>query len=73
MPSHRWRSQPRRQRLPARRRQPGLTIEKVIETHFHADFLSGHLELAAATGALICYREGAVADFPIETLRDGEV
>ena len=29
----------------------GLTIELVIETHFHADFLSGHLELAAATGA----------------------
>ena len=26
----------------------GLTIELVIETHFHADFLSGHLELAAA-------------------------
>src|SRR3954464_7835846 len=31
----------------------GLTIELVIETHFHADFLSGHLELAAATGAEI--------------------
>ena len=30
-----------------------LTIELVIETHFHADFLSGHLELAAATGAAI--------------------
>ena len=31
----------------------GLTIELVLETHFHADFLSGHLELAAATGAEI--------------------
>ena len=29
----------------------GLTIEPVLETHFHADFLSGHLELAEATGA----------------------
>ena len=29
----------------------GLTIELVLETHFHADFLSGHLELAEATGA----------------------
>ena len=29
----------------------GLTIELVLETHFHADFLSGHLELASATGA----------------------
>ncbi len=28
----------------------GLRIERVIETHFHADFLSGHLELQAATG-----------------------
>ena len=33
----------------------GLTIELVVETHFHADFLSGHLELAAATGARIAY------------------
>ncbi|CAN5491038.1 hypothetical protein BH23ACT3_BH23ACT3_11520 [soil metagenome] len=33
----------------------GLTIERVIETHFHADFLSGHLELAEATGAAISY------------------
>lgn len=31
----------------------GLTITHVIETHFHADFLSGHLELSAATGATI--------------------
>ena len=37
----------------------GLTIELVLETHFHADFLSGHLELAAATGAEIGY--GAVS------------
>ena len=33
----------------------GLRIELVIETHFHADFLSGHLELAKATGAKIVY------------------
>ena len=32
-----------------------LSIERVIETHFHADFLSGHLELAEATGAVISY------------------
>ena len=37
----------------------GLTITKVIETHFHADFLSGHLELAAATGADIVYGRAA--------------
>lgn len=33
----------------------GLRIEKVIETHFHADFLSGHSELGARTGALFSY------------------
>ena len=50
----------------------GLQIERVIETHIHADFLSGHLELAAATGALICYSEDANVDFETEPLRDGQ-
>jgi glyoxylase-like metal-dependent hydrolase (beta-lactamase superfamily II) len=49
----------------------GLRIERVIETHCHADFLSGHLELAAA-GASICYGEGAQTDFEIEHLADGQ-
>ena len=51
----------------------GLTIRYAIETHFHADFVSGHLELAAATGATICY--GAAAGdtgFPVRHLDDGE-
>jgi glyoxylase-like metal-dependent hydrolase (beta-lactamase superfamily II)/rhodanese-related sulfurtransferase len=50
----------------------GLEIERVIETHFHADFLSGHLELAEATGASICFGQQAVAEFPIERLSDGQ-
>ena len=50
----------------------GLTIERVLETHFHADFLSGHLELAAATGAVISYGSEAVADFPMTPLAHGE-
>ena len=50
----------------------GLTIERVIETHFHADFLSGHLELAKATGAVISYGDEAKADFPIEPLAHGQ-
>ena len=37
----------------------GLTIERVIETHVHADFLSGHLELAEETGATISYGDAA--------------
>ncbi len=50
----------------------GLRIERVVETHFHADFLSGHLELAAQTGAVISYGFGAHADFPIDVLHDGQ-
>ena len=50
----------------------GLRIDRVIETHIHADFLSGHLELADRTGAVICYGEGADVDFPHETLADGQ-
>ena len=52
----------------------GLTIVEVLETHFHADFLSGHLELAASTGATIGYGRAATgrAEFPIVTYRDGE-
>ena len=52
----------------------GFTIDTVIETHFHADFLSGHLELAAKTGATIVF--GAAADgrvaFPIRAMKHGE-
>ena len=50
----------------------GLTIERVIETHVHADFLSGHLELAARTGAVISYGDAADVGFPIDALHDGE-
>ena len=52
----------------------GLTITHVLETHFHADFLSGHLELAAHTGAAIGFGRAAAgrAEFPIETFADGD-
>lgn len=50
----------------------GLRIELVIETHIHADFLSGHLELARATDAAIAFGEAAETGFPIRRLRDGE-
>lgn len=50
----------------------GLTIEMVLETHFHADFLSGHLELAAATGAAIGYGSVADTEFESRKLADGE-
>ena len=50
----------------------GLTIVGVINTHFHADFVSGHLELARSTGAWIGYGQAAKADFDIRLLSDGE-
>jgi rhodanese-related sulfurtransferase/glyoxylase-like metal-dependent hydrolase (beta-lactamase superfamily II) len=52
----------------------GLTITHVIETHFHADFLSGHLEMSAATGATIGYGQAAAgrAEFPIVTYSQGD-
>jgi hydroxyacylglutathione hydrolase len=49
-----------------------LSIELVIETHFHADFLSGHLELAAATGAQIAYSSVAEPEFEHRKMADGE-
>jgi glyoxylase-like metal-dependent hydrolase (beta-lactamase superfamily II)/rhodanese-related sulfurtransferase len=50
----------------------GLTIGHVLLTHFHADYVSGHLELAEATGAEICFGEPAEAEFPIRQLHDGD-
>jgi glyoxylase-like metal-dependent hydrolase (beta-lactamase superfamily II)/rhodanese-related sulfurtransferase len=52
--------------------QRGLTITHVLLTHFHADYVSGHLELARATGAEICFGEAAKAEFPVHHLADGE-
>lgn len=50
----------------------GYRIELVIETHFHADFLSGHLELAKATGATIVYSSVAETEFDSMGVADGE-
>lgn len=50
----------------------GLRIERVIETHVHADFLSGHLELADATGAVISYGSVADTDFAVDPLKHGQ-
>lgn len=50
----------------------GQTIKYVIETHSHADFVSGHLELAAKTGAQIVYGERANTQFPTLKVKDGD-
>ncbi len=49
------------------------SIKYIFETHFHADFVSGHLDLAAATGATIVYGPGTVTKFPVHVAKDGEV
>ena len=50
----------------------GLKIEHVIETHLHADFISGHGELAALTGASIYLGAQAGAKFPHAAVKDGD-
>src|ERR1700676_3820522 len=45
--------------------EQGLKIEHIIETHLHADFVSGHRELAERTGAKIYLGEGSGAVFPL--------
>jgi hydroxyacylglutathione hydrolase len=50
----------------------GLAVRYVIETHLHADFVSGHRELAERTGATIVFGEKAHAGFPHRAVRDGD-
>jgi glyoxylase-like metal-dependent hydrolase (beta-lactamase superfamily II) len=50
----------------------GLKIKYVIETHLHADFVSGHRELAARTGAEIVFGRQAGAQFPHRAVKDGD-
>lgn len=48
-------------------------IKYIFETHFHADFVSGHLDLAAATGATIVYGPDTVTRFPVHIAKDEEL
>ena len=50
----------------------GLKITHIIETHLHADHVSGNSELAAHTGAKIYLHEASGAEFAHETVRDGD-
>ena len=53
-------------------KERGKTIKYIFETHFHADFISGHLELAKKTGATIVFGPNASTSFPIHSAADGE-
>jgi len=48
-------------------------IRYIFETHFHADFVSGHLDLAKATGAPIVFGPDTDTQFPIHKAKDKEV
>ncbi|MEK6478338.1 MBL fold metallo-hydrolase [Catalinimonas sp. 4WD22] len=51
----------------------GAKIKYIFETHFHADFVSGHVDLAAKTGATIVYGPNAKTEYDIHEAKDGEL
>lgn len=51
----------------------GAKLKYVLETHFHADFVSGHIDLAKATGATIVYGPNATTHYAVHNAADGEV
>lgn len=55
-----------------RAKHHGVEIRHVILTHFHADFVAGHIELRERTGARIALGPGAQADFAFDELADGQ-
>lgn len=56
-----------------RAKKDGVKIKYVFETHFHADFVSGHLDLSKSTGAPIVYGPSANPEFKAIIAQDGEV
>src|SRR6516164_8287171 len=54
-------------------RERKAVIKYIFETHFHADFVSGHLDLAKVTGAPIVYGPDTETSFPIHKAKDGEI
>ena len=53
-------------------KENGARIKYIFETHFHADFVSGHIDLARKTGATIIYGPKAETSYAIHCARDGE-
>jgi len=53
-------------------KEHNATIKYIFETHFHADFVSGHLDLAKQTGATIVYGPNTKANFKFHLAKDGE-
>ncbi|HMQ59918.1 MAG TPA: MBL fold metallo-hydrolase [Flavilitoribacter sp.] len=53
-------------------KETGANLKYIFETHFHADFVSGHVDLAKKTGAAIVYGPNAEPDYEVRKARDGE-
>lgn len=53
--------------------EEGATLKYIFETHFHADFVSGHLDLAKKTGATIVFGPMAKTEYDIHSAKDGEI
>ncbi len=51
----------------------GVKLKYIFETHFHADFVSGHVDLSKKTGAPIVYGPNAVCEFDCVSAKDGQV
>jgi hydroxyacylglutathione hydrolase len=54
-------------------KERGAEIVYILETHFHADFVSGHLDLSKKTGAPIVFGPGAVTHYKVHQATDGEI
>ncbi len=54
-------------------KERNAVIKYIFETHFHADFVSGHIDLSKETGAPIIFGPGAVTNFKIHSATDGEI
>ncbi|MDO4770883.1 rhodanese-like domain-containing protein [Porphyromonas sp.] len=56
-----------------RLKRDGVQLKYILETHFHADFVSGHLDLSRATGAPIVYGPTAKPGFDAIVAEDGQI
>jgi hydroxyacylglutathione hydrolase len=56
-----------------RLQEDGVTLKYIFETHFHADFVSGHIDLSKNTGAPIVYGPTAVPAFDAIVAEDAQI
>src|SRR6266576_3000030 len=54
-------------------KEQGVKIKYIFETHFHADFVSGHIDLSKKTGAPIIFGPLANTSYKVHNAKDGEL